>query len=187
MYEAWIRKHLPKDLPSDVIAGNLHLSGYYVKDKYVFREGERGSDTIEYAARSDEDLQLWLFKNVALSIASDMELRLRSGNALKWRYIRDHAENGRYLYIERSKYQYNAIEDTRLAMFETYLRLVKAVMTPDQWNEEVCEHIRLMNLHFRQPHWDYDKADMQFIEISDSKSVSEGIEEPAPGTIIKKN
>jgi len=100
--------------------------------------------------------------------------------------VQDHAENGKWMYIEHNHYQFHAIHDFRLVWFETYLRLVKGGLTPAQWSEEICEYTKLLNNHYPVQHWDYDKKKKQFIEISDSKYVSQGIEEPAPGSIIRK-
>lgn len=187
-HEEWIRKHLPKDIPSDLVSRGIRngLEGYYARGLTVYCQGDRGPERIEYTARSQENLQIWAFKKAAVSIAQLMEMRRRSQNALKWRYVRDHVENGKWMYIEHSRYQYNAIEDTRLDWFEISLRLTKAVMPPAQWEEEVRERIRLINNHFLKPHWDYDRKRMQFIEISDAKYVSQGVEKPEPGMIIRK-
>ena len=162
------------------------IGRYYARGLTVYCQGDRGPDRIESAARSQEDMQIWAFKKAAVSIAQLMEMRRRSQNALKWRYVRDHVENGKWIYIEHSRYQYNTIEDTRLDWFEISLRLTKAVMPPAQWEEEVRERIMLINNHFLKPHWDYDRKKMQFIEISDAKYVSQGVEKPEPGTIIKE-
>ena len=186
-YIDWIRKHMPKYVQSNMIEyGVRSLEDYYTRGSTVYLRGERGPDTIEYTARSQDDLRIWAFKQAASGAAQMMELQRRSQNRPKWRYVRDHAENGKWLYVEHSSFTYNAIEDSRLDWFEVYLRLTKPVLPPAQWEQEVSEHIRLMNISYPQPHWGYDKADMRIIEISDSKYVSEGIEEPAPGTIIRK-
>ena len=37
----------------------------------------------------------------------------------------------------------------------------------------------------KEPHWDYDRNKLRFIEISDSKEHDgDGIEEPRPGSVI---
>ena len=47
------------------------------------------------------------------------------------------------------------------------------------------EHISLMNYWYIEPHWDYDRNKLRFIEISDSKEHDgDGIEEPRPGTVV---
>jgi hypothetical protein len=45
-----------------------------------------------------------------------------------------------------------------------------------------------MNRWFREPHWDYDRSALRFIEISDSRehdSYEDYQEEPRPGSIIE--
>ncbi len=39
---------------------------------------------------------------------------------------------------------------------------------------------------YKEPHWDYDRNKLRFIEISDSKeNDGDGIEEPRPGSVIR--
>jgi len=128
MFEEWIKKHLPKDIPSDIINNCVNLCGYDIWGLTIYCEDDRGPEKAVFTARNQEELRIWAFKQVAADIAQRMELRSRPNDNLRWRYVRDHAENGRWLYIEHSRYQYNTIDDSRLAWFETYLRLVKAVM-----------------------------------------------------------
>ena len=187
-YEEWIRDHLPKDIPSDLISRGIDtgLGGCYTVGLTVYCQGDRGPDTVVFTASSQDELRIWAFKKAASGIAQMMEMRRRLQNELKWRYVRDHAEGGKWLYTEHSRYQYNTIEDFRLDWFETYLRLIKGVLTSSQWEKEVKERIKLINNHYGKPHWDYDRKKMMFIEISDSKYVSQGVEEPTPGSIIRK-
>jgi len=43
-----------------------------------------------------------------------------------------------------------------------------------------------MNYWYKEPHWDYDRNKLRFIEISDSKeNDGDGIEEPRPGSVIR--
>lgn len=185
-YEEWIKQHLPKDIPADILSNTFCYRGFYISGLDVYTEGDRGPDKIQHSFHSYDDLRIWVFKEAANYIAQQLELRSRHTDELKWRYVQDHAENGKWMYIEHCHYQFNAIHDFRLAWFETYLQLVKGGLTPAQWSEEICEYTKLLNNHYPVQHWDYDKKKMQFIEISDSKYVSQGIEEPAPGTVIRK-
>ena len=43
-----------------------------------------------------------------------------------------------------------------------------------------------MNYWYIEPHWDYDRRKLCFIEVSDSKeNDGDGIEEPRPGSVIR--
>ena len=177
--ETWIRSHLPPDCadePLDV------FSGYYLDGLTVMSEGERGgSDTAVYRAKSEEELKYWQLESICHFVG-------KADHSKVWRYYRDHAEAGKWFYIERKHYDYNAIEDTRLAGFERYLRNLKYGFPQDRWEEKVKEHIRLMNFWYTVPHWDYDRNKLCFIEISDSKEHDDNqniTEEPRPGSIIK--
>lgn len=145
-------------------------------------EGERGgADTAVYRAKSEEELKYWQLESICHFVG-------KADHSKVWRYYRDHAEAGKWFYIERKHYDYNAIEDTRLAGFERYLRNLKYGFPQDRWEEKVKEHIRLVNFWYIVPHWDYDRNKLCFIEISDSKEYDDRqniIEEPRPGSIIK--
>ena len=183
---SWIRAHLPKEL-ADRAIGNFN--GYYLDGLKIVSEGERGGpDNLEYEARDEEDLRLWQFNHVCKSLSHALELEHRRENAKKWRFIRIRAENGKWLYAERRNYLYNAIEDTRLAAFELYLRLICPAVSPEYFEERVQEHVRLMNLWYRAPHWDFDRTARCFIEISDAKECAgdaDGTEEPRAGAVIQ--
>ena len=54
--------------------------------------------------------------------------------------------------------------------------------------EKVKEYTSLMNFWYEEPHWDYDRKNLCFIEISDSKEHddhSDIVEEPRPGSVIQ--
>ena len=177
--EKWIRAHLPKGLegePSDC------FSGEYLDGLTVMAEGERGGpDAVVYRAKDEEDLRWWQLEQICRFI------REKDPPARKtWRYSRDHAENGRWYYVERRQYDYNAIEDDRLYGFECFLRNLKACFPPDRWEKKVREHVRLMNFWYKAPHWDYDRQRLCFVEISDSREHDgDGVEEPRPGSILR--
>ena len=140
---------------------------------------------VEYEATDADDLRLWQFGVVCKSLSSASELAHREENASKWRYS-EHIGNGRWRYTERQHYRYNAIEDTRLDGFEKHLRLLKPVFPPERRETRVRWYLYLMSLWFRTPHWDFDREDLRFVEISDSKEHSDdGTEEPRPGSIIR--
>ena len=64
--------------------------------------------------------------------------------------------------------------------------LLNYAFPPEYWEKRVREHIRLMNYWYKEPHWDYDRRKLCFIEISDSKeNDGDGIEEPRPGSVIR--
>ncbi len=177
--EKWIRAHLPEDCAGDSFDV---FSGYYLDGLTVMSEGERGKpDSVVYRAESEEDLRLWQFDNICRFVGEADHSKI-------WRYYRDHAEDGKWYYIEHRHYDYNAMEDPRLPGFECYLRNLKCGFPPDRWEKKVQEHIRLMNLWYKAPHWDYDREKLCFIEISDSREYddrNDKTEEPRPGSIIK--
>ena len=49
------------------------------------------------------------------------------------------------------------------------------------------EYVHLMNYWYAEPHWDYDRRSLCFIEISDSREHDggDGVEEPRPGSVIR--
>lgn len=146
------------------------------------QEGERGGDdVVVYRAKSEEDLKYWQLEHVCRFIKEKTPPPRK-----RWRYYRGHAENGRWFYIEIRNYDYNAFEDARLYGFECFLRNLKAGFPAERWEQKVLEHIRLMNYWYKQPHWDYDRVNLRFIEISDSKQHDgDGTEEPREGSIIR--
>lgn len=189
LHEDWIRERLPKSLPEEAIRRGLALGGYYREGLKVMSFGERGGpDRLEYEAADEEDLRLWELDKVCSRIAAETELLNRKKNAAKWRYSRDHAENGFWFYAERRSYVYNAVEDTRLASFELYLALIQPSFPRERWEKAVQQRVELMNRWYAVPHWDYDKSALRFVEISDSKEHSGGTpdtEEPRPGSVVK--
>ena len=176
--EPWIRAHLPPECAGQPID---FFSGEYLDGLTVMHEGERGgADVVIYQAKDEEDLRWWQLEQVCCFIqVKDPPPRKT------WRYIRDHAEDGHWLYRERRQYDYNAIEDARLYGFEHFLRLLHFAFPPEWWEDRVQAHIRLMNGWYKRPHWDYDREKLCFIEISDSKEHDgDGIEEPRPGSVL---
>ena len=178
--EAWIRAHLPEGTDFDP-ADFFH--GDYLDGLTVMQEGERGGDdVVVYRAKDEEDLKYWQLEHVCRFLkAQDPPARKT------WRYYRDHAEDGRWRYVEHRSYDYNAIEDPRLYGFECFLRRLHYAFPPDRWERKVQEHVHLMNYWYTEPHWDYDRENLCFIEISDSRehdSHAEIVEEPQPGSVI---
>ena len=185
VYEEFIRSHLPKELADRP----LDMFDYYFMDGLnVMTEGERGGpDQIIYKAKSEEDLMFWQFGRACELIGSWPSFEKRMGYPKRWRYYRHHAEKNRWLYTEYKKYDYKAIEDSRLEGFEKYLALTKLGFPKDRWENEVKHYLHLMNYWYLEPHWGYDKEKLCFIEISDSKEHDEHsnpIDEPRPGSII---
>ena len=102
VYGEWIKRHLPGTVPEELIQEALNFRDYYQKGLTVMAYGERGGpDEVIYKAASEHDLCLWQFDRVCYRIAGSLELAHRNENSRKWRWLRDHAENGRWLYIER--------------------------------------------------------------------------------------
>ena len=178
--------HLPEEL---VNKADYNFDYYFLDGMNVMTEGERGGeDVLVYKAKSEEDLILWQYSRVCRFIGDWPEFNKRMGYPKTWRYYRAYAENNHWKYIEYTKYDYNAIEDSRLHGFEQYLALVKIGFPPERWEEEVKSHIALMNYWYSKPHWDYDREKLCFIEISDSNEHDEHsnpIDEPRPGSVIK--
>ena len=92
--EKWIRAHLPKEVanqPLDCFAGE------YLDGLTVMHEGERGGDdVVVYRAKDEEDLRWWQFEQVCRFIHEPDPPSRKI-----WRYYRDHAEDGKWLYTER--------------------------------------------------------------------------------------
>ncbi len=177
--EKWIRAHLPKELADQPID---FFSCEYLDGLTVMQEGERGGDaSIVYRAKDEEDLRWWQLEQVCRFIHEPNPPARKI-----WRYYRDHAEDGKWLYTERRNYYYNAIEDPRLFGFERFLRLMHYGFPPGRWERAVRDHVRLMNYWYKEAHWEYDREKLCFIEISDSKEHDgDNIEEPRPGSVIK--
>lgn len=179
MDEAWIRAHLPAesaDQPIDC------FSGAYLDGLTVMQEGERGGDdVVVYRATDEEDLRWWQLEQVCRFLKEKDPPPRKT-----WRYLRERAENGRWLYRERRHYDYNAIEDPRLYGFECVLRNLRFGFPPDRWEAKVREYVSLMNYWYAVPHWDYDREKLCFVEISDSKEHDgpDGVEEPRPGSVL---
>ena len=179
-YEGWLRAHLPEELRSE----NIDFFGsYYLNGLTVMTEGERGGpDTVVFDAKNEDELRYFMLETVCTFVK---EVRPRENKT--WRYYRDHAEDGKWFYVERRRYDYNAIEDPRLWGFECFLRNAKYGLPADRWEKLVRSHVALMNRWYRSPHWDYDRGNLCFIEISDSKE-HDGPgtpEEPRPGSVVK--
>ena len=178
--EEWIKAHLPEELADQPID---FFHSDYLDGLTVMQEGERGGDdVVVYRAKDEEDLKYWQLEQVCRFIKEPDPPARKT-----WRYYRDHAENGRWIYTERKHYDYNAIEDARLYGFECFLRIAKYGFPADRWEKKVQEHVRLMNYWYDVPHWDYDRKTLCFVEISDSKEHDgdDHIEEPRPGSVIR--
>ncbi|MBQ1907635.1 MAG: hypothetical protein II173_05620 [Firmicutes bacterium] len=177
--ERWIRERLPEDCRG---ASLDVFRGYYTDGLRVMAEGERGGPDIEvYRAEDEEDLRYWQLEQVC-GFAG------KTDPPGTWRWYRHHAENGKWMYVERRSYDYNAIEDSRLPDFERLLRNMRYGFPPERWERKVREYVALMNCWYSTPHWDYDREALRFVEISDSKEHDDHnnvVEEPRPGSVIK--
>ena len=177
--EKWIRAHLPKEVENEPID---FFSCQYLDGLNVMNEGERGGpDIVVFQAKDEEDLRWWQLDQICQFVG-------KADHSKTWRWYRDHAENGHWKYVEHRHYDYNAIEDSRLPGFECYLRNLRYGFPRDRWEEKVQRYVDLMNYWFRKPHWDYDRHNLCFIEISDSRehdNHENPVEEPRPGSIIE--
>lgn len=113
----------------------------------------------------DEDLNYWQLDRLCHFLG-------KADKTGTWRWYRDHAENGRWYYIEHRHYDYNAIEDPRLPGFERYLMNVRYAFPEEFFRKQVERYTGLMNRWFLEPHWAYDEEKQRFIEISDSREYS---------------
>ena len=158
--ERWIREHLPEDFGNEPIDC---FSGLYLDGLKVMSEGERGNpDTVCYEAKDEEDLKWWQLDVICGFVGEADKSKI-------WRWYRDHAENGRWYYIEHRHYDYDAIEDARLPGFERYVRNLRHSFPDDYFRKKVEEYTGLMNRWFLLPHWGYDFENLCFIEISHSR------------------
>ena len=177
--EKWIRAHLPEDCRDERVD---RFSGLYLDGLTVMSEGERGEpDRIIYKAKNEEDLKWWQLDRICGFVG-------KADKSKTWRWYTDHAENGRWFYIEHRNYDYNAIEDSRLPGFERYLRNLKYAFPEGYFRKKVKEHIGLMNRWFLTPHWGYDYESLCFIEVSDSReycSDFDKTDEIKPDSIIR--
>ena len=177
--EKWIRDHLPEDIRDE----NIDIfSGMYLDGLKVMSLGERGDpDKVRYEAVDEEDLRWWQIDYLCSFLG-------KIDNTKTWRWYRDHAENGRWYYIEHRHYDYNAIEDARLPGFERYLRNLKHAFPEEYFRKKTEDHIALMNRWYQIPHWGYDHENLCFIEVSDSREYSSNFdktEEISPSRIIR--
>lgn len=192
MYKDWIMARLPKDIPEDVITyASKEIDndfGGYVIGLQFWEYGERGHpNEPAYTAVDEDDLKLWLFERIVFTIALEMELINRSAQEKNWRYVRDHAEQGTWIYRENHQYQYNAIHDARKFRMEYELRLLHLVLPKARWLQKVEKYEGFMNKWFQIKHWSYDTNALCFREISDSMEYDTfGIQQPAEGSILPR-
>lgn len=183
VYEDWIRDRLPewgRNFPFDSVDWSL----FYLDGFNVMCKGERGgADKLYFAAGSEEELRYWQLERVCPFLKEKDPPPRKT-----WRYYRDHAEDGRWYYIEHRNYDYNAIEDPRLYGFERKLRLFSLCLPEERREKHIKECTGFMNRWFGIPHWAYDRERLCFVEISDPKSRhsdTDPSEEPAPGSVIR--
>lgn len=186
MYKDWIRAQLPEGIPEDIIDRAVSHRGGYLSGLQFWVYGERGPDRLEYEGADEEDLRLWLFGQAAREIAQSMELRGRSEEEKRWRFVRDHVEQGAWIYRENGQYEYDAICDTRKYWMEYELRLLYPVFPAERWRQRIAYYEACMNRSFLVEHWRYDVAALCFVEVSGSKEVDwNGVEQPAEGTVME--
>ena len=189
----WILSRLPHDIPQDIVDHAFDGMGqYYVKKDplEVWCIGEREADHVVERFANKEKMMTWVCENVCWHLSCLWELEGRADDERKWRYVRDHAENGQWYYREHKDYLYNAIHDSRKCSFETELKLLKPMISTEEWEKQVERKTRLMNRWFKKQHWAYDEMLYEFIEISDSKEYAsdyDDTEEPREGSVISGN
>jgi hypothetical protein len=179
--EEWIRARLPKAYRNDPIDC---LAYDYLDGLTVMQEGERGGDdVVVYRATDEDDLRYWELEQVCRFLED------KSRRAPKtWRYERSYAKDNQWYYVEHRNYDYNAIEDPRLRGFEHFLLLARYGLPRERWEQRVEEYVGLMNYWYDEPHWDYDRRLLRFVEISDSKEKddrNDPVGEPRPGSVIR--
>lgn len=183
----WIRAHLSNQVPDAVLTEALRFEGMYRTGRKIFTVNpDGGEDFLEFASDSEEDLRLFEFDLAAETAAQAMALYTRDQDRKQWRWDRDHAEHGRWMYIERKAYVYDAVFDERLAWFEKYLCLIRDAVNPVWFEKKVQDCTGLLNRSYAIPHWLYDRKKQKFFEISHSREMDiYGREEPSPDSIIK--
>lgn len=190
MYREWIISRLPKDIPTEVISYvtrqiNANFGGY-ISGLQFWALGEHSPDELLYTAEDEEDLRLWMFQKAACSIAQRMELIHRTEEEKNWRYVRDHAKHGAWMYRENQQYLYNAIHDSRKFWMEYELRLLHPVFAEARWIQKVEYYESCMNKWFPTKHWSYDTKALCFREVSDSKEIDTyGVQQPTEGAIMR--
>ena len=177
--EPWLRSHLPEDCRNESLDW---FSGEYLDGLTVMAMGERGGpDTVVYRAKDEEDLRWWQLEQICQFVG-------KTDSSQVWRYERLYVEDGHWMYREHRNYDYNAIEASRLPGFARFLRNMHYHFPKDRWEMRVREYVGLMNYWYRTPHWDYDRVNLRFVEISDSRehdSQGDSAEEPRPGSIVE--
>ena len=113
------------------------MGQYYVKKDplEVWCIGEREADHVVERFANKEKLMTWVCENVCWHLSCLWELEGRADDERKWRYVRDHAENGQWYYREHKDYLYNAIHDSRKCSFETELKLLKPMIPAEEWEK----------------------------------------------------
>lgn len=187
----WIREHLPERVTDEMLDGCEVFTSFYRDDLKIIREYHHGDAMGKvYEAKDEDDFLLWFFKECCDELSSELIKPDRLKERLRWRYVDRSWGYDRRIYVEREEYEFNTIEDRRLPKYEEYLRLVRPVLTPKQWEGEVQERLNLMNQYFKDPHWDYDRDRMVYVEISDSKPCFETVYQepgdPTPNEILRK-
>ena len=183
-YAAWILEHLPAELPAYARAAAEELGGR-VQGLKFWVPGDREPVCFEYNAKSEADLQYWLFREACTRAALKIELRSRRQDELRYRFVMDHAEDGRWIYRQNPGYEYDTIHDSRKVWMELALRMALPVLPPEEGQAFVEKYERLLNNCYRTPRWGYDRGSGVFREISDSPRLDwNGVEQPAPGTVI---
>lgn len=193
IYNDWVKTQLPDNISMDIIQECLPGEKYKCYDYFIglkyYIDGDYGKipPYLAYEAKDEKDLKHRYFYNVTSCISTESELLNRKNEEPKWRYIRKFVKKDKYMYLENTNWQYNAIYDIRKYKFEYHLRLLKLVFSDNELNITIKEYEDLMNTWYKTPHWKFDNEKFKFIEISDSKeNYGDGIEHPTADEIIKE-
>lgn len=183
-YVGWIRAHLPKWISPGARSMAGSLCGW-VRGLEFWIPGDRGPDQLDHRAESEDELLYWLFRQSCIRGAQEMELKARPVEESRFRYVADHAENGRWIYRQNPVYEFNTIHDSRKCWMELALKMAAPSMPWPETEAMAAEFERLLNNNYRIPHWGYDWRSGSFREVRDTPYVDwEGVPQPEPGTVI---
>lgn len=183
-YQDWVLEKLPRDISGDIVQKSLNIGGYVSGLQFWCYE-DRGPATVAFTAADEDELKRWIYDEVSKNISLNVELNHRKDEEKRWRYVRERAVNGQWMYRENTDYVYNAIHDTRKYWMEYHLLLLTRVFSEEEINKRIADYESCLNLWFAEKQWAFDKEQFMFFEISNSKEYDTyGIEEPREGSVV---
>ena len=157
------------------------FSSYGVNDNEIIAHLDRGQKSIIATFENDDEMGFEIAKIIFRKIATETELKERTIQESKWRYI----SCGVNKYKENDKYIYNAIHDFRKYMFECNIKLLADVFSLDRIRDLIIDFTDKMNKWFNDKHWGFNYDNLMFEEISTSKEIdTHGIEHPQQNEIL---